>query len=34
VRTKQCWLLMIGYTPDSSGAQLDEDFIKIIKSAQ
>lgn len=33
VRTKQCWLLMIGYTPDSSGAQLDEDFIKIIKSA-
>ena len=34
VRTKQCWLLIIGYTPDSSGAQLDEDFIKIIKSAQ
>ena len=34
VRTKQCWLLMIGYAPDASGAQLDEDFLKIIKSAQ
>ena len=34
VRTKQCWLLMIGYTPDSSGPQLDEDFLAIIKSAK
>ena len=34
VRTKQCWLLMIGYTPDTSGAQLEEDFLTIIKSAQ
>jgi len=34
VRTKQCWLLMIGYTPDASGPQLDEDFLTIIKSAK
>ena len=34
VRTNQCWLLMIGYTPDASGTQLEEDFINIIKSAR
>ena len=34
VRTKQCWLMMLGYAPDASGAQLEEAFTKIIKSAQ
>jgi hypothetical protein len=34
VRTKQCWLLMIGYAPDASVPQLEEDSLKIIKSAQ
>ena len=32
VKTKYCWILMLGYTPDSSGPQLEEDFMKIIKS--
>ena len=34
VRSKHCWVLMLGYTPDSSGAQLEEDFMKIIKTAR
>ncbi len=33
VKTKHCWILMLGYTPDSSGPQLEEDFMKIIKTA-
>jgi hypothetical protein len=33
VKTKHCWVLMLGYTPDSSGPQLEEDFMKIIKTA-
>jgi hypothetical protein len=33
VKTKHCWILMLGYTPDSSGPQLEEDFMKIIRSA-
>jgi hypothetical protein len=32
VKTKHCWILMLGYTPDSSGPQLEEDFMKIINS--
>jgi len=34
MRTKNCWLLMIGYTPDASGAQLDKEFTDIVKSAK
>ena len=33
IKTKHCWVLMLGYTPDSSGPQLEEDFIKILKTA-
>ncbi len=33
VKGKHCWILMLGYTPDSSGPQLEEDFMKIIKTA-
>jgi hypothetical protein len=33
LKTKHCWILMLGYTPDSSGPQLEEDFMKIIKTA-
>jgi hypothetical protein len=33
IKTKHCWVLMLGYTPDSSGPQLEEDFIKIVKTA-
>ncbi len=33
LKTKYCWILMLGYTPDSSGPQLEEDFMKIIKTA-
>ena len=34
VRTRHCWLLMLGFTPDSSGAQLEEDFMKIMKAVK
>ena len=34
VRSKHCWVLMLGYTPDSSGQQLEEDFTRIIKTAR
>ncbi len=33
LKTKHCWVLMLGYTPDSSGPKLEEDFMKIIKTA-
>jgi hypothetical protein len=33
LETRGCWLLMIGYAPDASGAQLEEDFTKIFMSA-
>jgi len=33
LKTRGCWLLMIGYAPDASGAQLEEDFTKIFMSA-
>ncbi len=32
VETKNGWVLMIGYAPATSGPQLEEDFLKIIKS--
>lgn len=28
------WILMLGFAPDSSGGQLEEDFLKMIKSAK
>ena len=28
------WILMLGFVPDSSGGQLEEDFLKMIKSAK
>lgn len=34
VRTRHCWLLMLGFTADSSGAQLEEDFMKIVKAVK
>jgi hypothetical protein len=34
VRSKHCWVLMLGYTPDSSGQQLEEDFTRILKTAR
>lgn len=34
VKTKNCWLVMIGFTPDSTAEALDQDFFKIVKSAR
>jgi hypothetical protein len=34
VRTEDCWLLMIGYGPESTGAELERDFEAILKSAR
>jgi len=34
MKTKKSWILMIGYAPDASGAKLEEDFLKILKSAK
>jgi len=34
MKTKKSWILMIGYAPDASGATLEEDFLKILKSAK
>ena len=34
VETKNGWVLMIGYAPAPSGPQLEEDFLKIIKSVK
>jgi hypothetical protein len=31
---KSGWILMLGFTPASSGPQLEEDFMKILKSAK
>lgn len=31
---KSGWILMIGFTPASSGPQFEEDFMKILKSAK
>ncbi len=30
METKAGWILLLGFTPESSGAQLEEDFLKII----
>ena len=34
METKAGWILMLGFTPESSGSQLEEDFLKMIKSAK
>jgi len=34
IETKVGWILMLGFTPDSTGAQLEEAFLKIIQSAK
>jgi hypothetical protein len=33
MKTKKSYILMIGYVPDASGTRMEEDFIKILKSA-
>ena len=34
IKSRAGWILMLGFTPDSSGGQLEEDFLKMIKSAK
>ncbi len=34
METKAGWILLLGFTPESSGPQLEEDFLKMIKSAK
>jgi hypothetical protein len=34
METKSGWILMLGFTPDAYGAELEEDFLKMIESAQ
>ena len=34
IETKAGWILMLGFTPDATGAQLEEAFLAIIQSAQ
>jgi hypothetical protein len=34
MEAKPGWILMLGFTPDSSGDQLEEDFVKMIQSAK
>ena len=34
METKAGWILMLGFTPESSGGQVEEDFLKMIKSAK
>jgi hypothetical protein len=34
METKAGWILLLGFTPNASGPQLEEDFLKIIKSAK
>jgi hypothetical protein len=34
METKAGWILMLGFTPDASGQQLEEDFLKMIQSAR
>jgi len=33
IETKAGWILMLGFTPDATGAQLEEAFLTIIQSA-
>jgi hypothetical protein len=34
METKAGWILLFGFTPDASEAQLEEDFLKMIKTAK
>jgi len=34
METKAGWIPLLGFKLESSGAQLEEDFLKIIKSAK
>jgi hypothetical protein len=34
METKAGWILLLGFTPEASGAQLEQDFLKMIKSAK
>jgi hypothetical protein len=34
MKTRDCWLLMIGYAGEATGPELEEDFLKILRSAQ
>ncbi|MCK5312276.1 MAG: hypothetical protein KAJ62_09205, partial [Desulfobacteraceae bacterium] len=34
MRTKKSYILMIGYVPDVLGVKMEEDFLKILKSAE
>ncbi|MBE9516551.1 MAG: hypothetical protein IME93_06195 [Proteobacteria bacterium] len=34
VKTPDCWLVMIGYTAESNSAQLEKEFLTILKSAR
>jgi hypothetical protein len=34
MEVKPGWILMLGFTPETSGDQLEEDFLKMIKSAK
>ncbi len=34
MKTKKAWILMIGYVPDVTGVKMEEDFLKILKSAE
>lgn len=34
METKDGWILMLGFTPDATGAQLEKAFVKMIQSAK
>jgi len=34
LKTKHCWLAMIGFAPETATAALEKDFLKILKSAR
>jgi hypothetical protein len=34
METKPGWILMLGFTPEATGDQLEEDFLKMIQSAK
>jgi hypothetical protein len=34
IKTKVGWIMMLGFTPESTGDQLEEDFLKMIKSVK
>ncbi len=34
IKSRAGWILLLGFTPDSSGGQLEEDFLKMIKSTK